>query len=363
MKRSTKRIATILLSIMLIVTYMIPGSVFADSSFAQDGSDEVLAEEADRATEEILSEDTEIPEIFDEEISDESSPDVSEEEPAEAAEEEPAAEEAEEAPAAEEVVAEEAVEEAPAAAEEPAVVEEPVAEEAPAAAEEPAAEEEAATPTEVAEIEEETVEEEALEGASPDDYVVRADGTIIEYNGTSTSITLPLTVKGVAVKRLSEAVFANNKKILNVTLPDSIMVDAGAFRNCTSLLSVSMHNSIDTISAECFEGCTALLTVSWPENLKTIEHDAFKGCTSLTGVPSGTKLETLGDNAFQGCTALTYADLDRDPRQRDRAGQPCFRRLLCRDQADPVQGRDCDQQLLLQRLQQHRRDQYPLQCG
>ena len=102
MKRSTKRIATILLSIMLIVTYMIPGSVFADSSFAQDGSDEVLAEEADRATEEILSEDTEIPEIFDEEISDESSPDVSEEEPAEAAEEEPTEEPADTEESAEE---------------------------------------------------------------------------------------------------------------------------------------------------------------------------------------------------------------------------------------------------------------------
>ena len=99
------------------------------------------------------------------------------------------------------------------------------------------------------------------------------------------------------------------------------MVDAGAFRNCTSLLSVSMHNSIDTISAECFEGCTALLTVSWPESLKTIEHDAFSGCTSLTGVPSGTKLETLGDNAFQGCTALTYADL---PSTLTKIGQGAF---------------------------------------
>ena len=57
MKSNTRRIFTILLSIMLIVTYMIPGSVFAESSFVQDGSDEVLAEEADRATEEILSED------------------------------------------------------------------------------------------------------------------------------------------------------------------------------------------------------------------------------------------------------------------------------------------------------------------
>ena len=82
-----------------------------------------------------------------------------------------------------------------------------------------------------------------------------------------------------------------------------------------------MHNSIETISAECFEGCTALQSVSWPENLKTIEHDAFSGCTSLTGVPTGTKLQTLGDNAFKNCTSLTYADF---PTTLTKIGQGAF---------------------------------------
>ena len=225
--------------------------------------------------------------------------------------EEPVAEE----PVVEEPVVEEPVVEEP-AAEEP-VVEEPVVEEP--AAEEPA--EEVPAEEEAVELELESEEDEGLEEAAPEDFVVRADGTIIQYNGDSTSITLPLEVKGIAVTRLSEAVFANNAVIQNVTMPNNIQVDAGAFRNCTSLTSVSMHNSITTISAECFEGCTRLASVSWPENLVTIEHDAFSGCVSLTGVPSGTNLTTLGDNAFRGCTSLTYADL---PNSLTTIGQGAF---------------------------------------
>ena len=153
----------------------------------------------------------------------------------------------------------------------------------------------------------ETVEEvpaDELSQSAPEDYVVRADGTILEYLGQSTAITLPLQVGGITVTRLSEAVFANNTLIKSVTMPNNIQVDDGAFRNCTSLLSVSMHNSITYISAECFEGCLSLQSVSWPENLYEIGHDAFSGCISLTGVPSGTNLAVLGDNAFKNCTAM-----------------------------------------------------------
>ena len=164
-------------------------------------------------------------------------------------------------------------------------------------------------------------EAEDLSNSAVEDYVIR-DGVIVQYNGVSTAITLPLQDKdGNAVTRLSEAVFANNKTILSVTLPNNIALDDGAFRNCTSLLSVSMHNSITEISAECFEGCTALQSVSWPENLVEIGHDAFSGCTALTGVPTGTQLTTLGDNAFKNCSKLTYADL---PNTLKTIGQGAF---------------------------------------
>ena len=166
-------------------------------------------------------------------------------------------------------------------------------------------------PAEETAEEAESVDEEAedLEEAAPEDFVIRDDGTVIQYNGVATSITLPEVVNGITVTRLSEAVFANNTVIQNVTLPPNITLDAGAFRNCTGLLSANISNIVPQIPAECFENCSALLTVAWPQNLWSIGHDAFSGCTALTGIPQQNSITVIGDNAFKNCTALTYADL------------------------------------------------------
>ena len=150
--------------------------------------------------------------------------------------------------------------------------------------------------------------DEALNERLVDDFVV-VDGVIVEYNGIADSFTLPTVDKnGNPITRLSEAAFAKNTKIRNITIPIGIDLDDGCFRGCTALLSCSNQNNSTTIPAECFEGCTSLASVSWSLNLQDIGHDAFNGCTSLTGVPYSTNLLQIGDNAFSGCTTLTYVD-------------------------------------------------------
>ena len=53
MKKSGKRILTILLSIMIIMTYMVPGSVFADTAVDSDESATVEVHEHNHANEEL----------------------------------------------------------------------------------------------------------------------------------------------------------------------------------------------------------------------------------------------------------------------------------------------------------------------
>ena len=53
MKKSGKRILTILLSIMIIMTYMVPGSVFADTAGASEESATAEVHEHDHAIEEL----------------------------------------------------------------------------------------------------------------------------------------------------------------------------------------------------------------------------------------------------------------------------------------------------------------------
>jgi len=179
------------------------------------------------------------------------------------------------------------------------------------------------TEPEVTEPEVTEPEEDLNQGAEADFVAREINGkwTVFQYNGSAASVTLPSTIAGKTVEVLSDACFANNVSLLNVTLPANIEVAPGAFRNCTSLLSCSMSNIVPAISDQCFEGCTSLQSIAWPVNLYYIGSRAFYGCVSLTGVPQQDSIYYIGDDAFYGCTSLAYADLSLT---LDEIGQRAF---------------------------------------
>ena len=165
--------------------------------------------------------------------------------------------------------------------------------------------EEAAAPADEPEEEEKDSE---THGGDADNFVVNASGVILSYDGPLESVTIPAVIKGITVTRLSEAVFANKAGLKNITISAPIELDAGAFRNCTGLLSCSMSNIVGYIPAECFENCTSLASVAWPTGINEIGQGAFRNCTALTGVPQQDSIYEIGDNAFYGCTGLVNVD-------------------------------------------------------
>ncbi len=76
-----------------------------------------------------------------------------------------------------------------------------------------------------------------------------------------------------------------------------------AFKNCTSLTSVTIPDSVKTIGDSAFSGCTSLTAITIPDNVKTIVEHAFHGCTSLTAItiPEGC---VIYNDAFLRCFAL-----------------------------------------------------------
>ena len=95
----------------------------------------------------------------------------------------------------------------------------------------------------------------------------------------------------------------------------------GAFFGCTSLTSIEIPASVETIGVAAFKNCTALTTVTFEKGsqLKTIEggakdsnyYGAFCGCTSLTSIEIPASVETIGSTAFRGCTALTTVTFEK----------------------------------------------------
>lgn len=59
-----------------------------------------------------------------------------------------------------------------------------------------------------------------------------------------------------------------------------------------------------------FAGCTSITTVTIPKSIETIGTSAFDGCSKLATLTLGTGVTTLGDRAFADCglTALALPD-------------------------------------------------------
>ena len=156
-----------------------------------------------------------------------------------------------------------------------------------------------------------------------DDYGTFADCTSL------TSIEIPASVETIGA-----ATFQNCTALTSVTFEKGSRLKMiwgnsiaysyyGAFADCTSLTSIEIPASVETIGAATFMGCTALTTVTFEKGsqLKMIRgtnslysyssYGAFADCTSLTSIEIPASVETIEVAAFQGCTALTTVTFEK----------------------------------------------------
>lgn len=77
-------------------------------------------------------------------------------------------------------------------------------------------------------------------------------------------------------------------------------VSAGAFQDCTSLTTVTFHNSLKHIDANAFVGCTSLQKIVLPENLDEVICRLDDGRGAKTVLSTRPTSETLIENLKQG---------------------------------------------------------------
>ena len=137
------------------------------------------------------------------------------------------------------------------------------------------------------------------------------------YRCTSlTSIEIPASVETIEKKA-----FMHCSSLATVTFEKGSQLKTiagdsydGAFSDCTALTSIEIPASVETIEATAFKRCSKLTTITFEKGslLKTIGggyyssyyHGAFSDCSSLTSIEIPASVETIKASAFKGCSSL-----------------------------------------------------------
>ena len=113
-------------------------------------------------------------------------------------------------------------------------------------------------------------------------------------------------VIGYGVTSISGGAFRDCSSLTSVSIPDSISsIGGGAFQNCSSLTNITIPNSVRSINGSAFYGCSSLSSVTIPNGVTSIDSYAFYNCSNLTSVTIPSSVTSIGDYAFYGCSSLT----------------------------------------------------------
>lgn len=94
--------------------------------------------------------------------------------------------------------------------------------------------------------------------------------------------------------------------ILTISIANTITsIGDYAFAQCRRIISVSIGTGVTSIGSYAFSECTLLTSARLPNGVTTIGNAAFYNCPNLSYVYIPSSVTSLGSQAFYGCTKLT----------------------------------------------------------
>ena len=139
------------------------------------------------------------------------------------------------------------------------------------------------------------------------DFKFTPDNTaviVIRYKGTAADVTIPSRYKGIPVTAIDHAAFFNSA-VTSVTIPDSVTsISDNAFGFCSQLTNISIPNSVTSIGFSAFAHCTSLKSITLPSSLNSISEALFSGCSQLTTIHIPDSVPSIQSYAFYNCGNL-----------------------------------------------------------
>lgn len=101
--------------------------------------------------------------------------------------------------------------------------------------------------------------------------------------------------------------FIKKDKLQSLTIHSGSVIPSDAFKNCTTLTSVTFSDRVTEIGESAFYGCSSLSAVNFGSNVQSIGNKAFYGCKTISSLNFPDSLNKIGDYAFSGCSSLKKA--------------------------------------------------------
>lgn len=132
------------------------------------------------------------------------------------------------------------------------------------------------------------------------------------FSGEGNHATINSKIDGYEVVSIGESAFKDCTTLETVTFWAQIKtIKDYAFSGCTALKEISIPNETTDIGNYAFQNCTNLASlVIWGD--PDIGAYAFANCTSIKSLSIGYDTKYVGDHAFDGCTSLATVTVWND---------------------------------------------------
>ena len=129
-------------------------------------------------------------------------------------------------------------------------------------------------------------------------------------NTALTYIQIPNTVTEIESGTYDEAAFGRCTSLISVTLPDSLTsIGNYGFIGCNKLASINIPDGVTMIGNNSFASCKSLGSITLPDSLTSIGNGAFNYCTSLASINIPDGVTMIGNSAFSDCNKLAYINI------------------------------------------------------
>ena len=169
------------------------------------------------------------------------------------------------------------------------------------------------------------------------DGLVYLNNYLYTYKGEMLENTHIDVKEGTTI--ICDGAFRNFSSLTSITIPNGVIsIGNYAFSSCSSLTSITIPNSVTSIGEYTFEGCSSLTSidvdsnnqnyasvdgvlynkdvttlircpfgktsVTIPNGVISISGSAFASCKSLTSITIPNSVTSIGEYTFEGCSSL-----------------------------------------------------------